>query len=64
MMNREELKAAVKKAYGNSYHDGFGDACDTMMLHLHKEIVDYLVDMKKSAKESDVEAIDEYEEEE
>ena len=62
-MNREELKAAVKKAYGNGYYDGFGDACDTMMLHLHKKIVDYLVDMKKSAKESEVEAIDEYEDE-
>lgn len=60
-MNREELKAAVKKAYERGYHEGFGDACDTMMLHLHKKIVDYLVDMKKSAKESEVEAIDEYE---
>ena len=63
-MNREELKAAVKKAYGKGYHEGFDDACNTMMLHLHKEIVDYLVDMKKSAKESEIEAIDEYEEEE
>ena len=62
-MNEEELKAAVKKAYGQAYHEGFADACDTMMLHLHKEIVDYLVDMKKSAKESEVEAIDEYEDE-
>ena len=60
-MKREELKAAVKKVYGKGYHDGFDDACNTMMLHLHKEIVDYLVDMKKSAKESEVEAIDEYE---
>ena len=58
-MNREELKAAVKKAYGNGYHEGFDDACNTMMLHLHKEIVDYLIDMKKSAKESEVEVIDE-----
>lgn len=49
-MNREELKAAVKKAYGKGYHEGFDDACNTMMLHLHKEIVDYLVDMKKLAK--------------
>ena len=57
-MNREELKAAVKKAYGNGYHEGFDDACNTMMLHLHKEIVDYLIDMKKSAKESEVEVID------
>lgn len=60
-MNREELKGAVKKAYGKGYHEGFDDACNTMMLHLHKEIVDYLVNMKKSAKESEVEAIDEYE---
>ena len=63
-MSREKLKAAIKKAYGNGYHDGFNDACDTMMLHLHRQIVDYLVDMKKSAKEYEVEAIDEYEEEE
>ena len=63
-MNRDELKAAVKKAYGKGYHGGFDDACNTMMLHLHKGIVDYLVDMKKSAKESEVESIDEYEEEE
>ena len=63
-MNRDELKATVKKAYGKGYHRGFSDACDTMMLHLHKEIVDYLVGMKKSAKESGVEVIDEYEEEE
>lgn len=61
-MGREELKDVVKKAYGKGYHDGFDDACNTMMLHLHKEIVDYLVDMKKSAKKSEVEAIDEYEE--
>lgn len=61
-MNREELKAAVKKAYGKGYYDGFTDACDTMMLNLHKGIVDYLVDMKKSAKDYEVEAIDEYEE--
>lgn len=60
-MGREELKDVVKKAYGKGYHDGFDDACNTMMLHLHKEIVDYLVDMKKSAKEPEVEAIDEYE---
>ena len=63
-MNREELKAAVKKAYVKGYHEGFDDACNTMMLHLHKEIVDYLVDMKKSARESEVEVIDEYDEEE
>ena len=63
-MNREELKAAVKKAHGKGYHEGFDDACNTMMLHLHKEIVDYLVGMKKSAKESEVEVIDEDEEEE
>ena len=61
-MNREELKAAVKKAYGKGYYDGFTDACDTMMLNLHKGIVDYLVDMKKSAKDYEVEAIDGYEE--
>lgn len=57
------MKAAIKKAYRNGYYDSFNDACDTMMLNLHKEIVDYLVDMKKSAKESEVEAIDEYEDE-
>lgn len=61
-MDREELKAAIKKAYRNGYYDGFNDACDTMMLNLHREIIDYLVDMKKSAKKSEVEAIDEYEE--
>lgn len=60
-MNREELKAAVKKAYGKGYNDGFNDACDNMMIHLHKQIVDYLVYMKKLGKESEVEAIDEYE---
>ena len=60
-MSREELKAAVKKAYGKGYYEGFTDACDTMMLNLHKEIVDYLVDMKKSAKDYEVESIDEYE---
>ena len=36
-MNREELKAAVKKAYGKGYHEELDDACNTMMLHLHKE---------------------------
>lgn len=60
-MNREELKAAVKKAYERGYHEGFTGACDTMMLHLHKEIVDYLIDMKKSAKDYEVEVFDEYE---
>lgn len=63
-MNRGELKAAAKKAYGKGYHEGFNDACDTMMLHLHKQIIDYLVDMKKSAKNYEIEIIDEYEEEE
>ena len=63
-MSREELKAAAKKAYGKGYYDGFNDACDTMMLNLHREIIDFLVDMKSSAKESQVEVIDEYEEEE
>lgn len=63
-MNREELKDTIKKGYSIGYDDGFRAACDDMMVHLHKEIVDYLVDMKKSAKEYEVEAIDEYEEEE
>lgn len=60
-MNREELKATVKKAYGKGYYDGFNDACDTMMLNLNREIIDFLVDMKSSAKKSEVEAIDKHE---
>lgn len=61
-MNREESKAAMSEAYTKGYHEGFNDACDTMMLCLHKVIIDYLVDMKRSAKESRAEVIDEYEE--
>ena len=63
-MGREELKGSIKKAYGHGYYDGFNDACDTMMLNLNREIIDFLVDMKSSAKKSEVEAIGEYEEEE
>ena len=63
-MDRKELKASVKKAYSKGYHDGFNDACDTIMLANHKAMIDLIVDMKKSLKESEVEVVDEYEEEE
>ena len=63
-MNREELKDAIKKGYSIGYDDGFRAACDDMMVHLHNDIVGVLDNMKKSAKDYEVDIIDEYEEEE
>ena len=61
-MNREELKAAVKKAYGKGYHEGFNDACDTFLPALQAAIIGIVNDMKEPAKE--IETFDELEEEE
>ena len=46
-MNREELKAAVKKAYGKGYHEGFNDACDTFLPALQAAIIGIVNDMKE-----------------
>ena len=60
-MNREELKDAIKKGYSIGYDDGFRAACDDMMVHLDNDIVGVLDNMKKSAKDYEVDVIDEYE---
>lgn len=62
-MKEEELKDAIKKGYSMGYDDGFRAACDDMMVHLHNDIVSVLDDMKKSAKDYEVDVIDEYEDE-
>lgn len=61
-MNREELKAAVEKAYKTGYYEGFADACDTIMPALTEATIDVVVKLKETAREAKVEAIDELEE--
>ena len=63
-MNREELKAAIKKAYEKGYHEGAGDVCDLIAQELFNAITNVMEEMKKAAQKCEVEAIDEYEEEE
>ena len=57
-MNREELKAAVKKAYEQAYREGFTYACDTFL----PALIGIVNDMKEPAKE--IETFDGLEEEE
>lgn len=63
-MSREELKAAVLEAYQKGYHEGFADACDTIMPALTEATIDIVVKLKEAAQEAKAEVIDELEEEE
>lgn len=60
-MNREELKATVKKAYGKGYYKGYYDACDAIIPAIQMAMIDLAADMKKFVKESEVQAINELE---
>ena len=63
-MNREELKAAIKKAYEQAYHEGFADACDAITLSLNEYITSIVTKLKERVQEAKAEVIDEHEEEE
>ena len=60
-MNREELKAAVKKASEQGYHKGFADACDAITLSLTEYITSVVTKLKERVKEAEAEVIDEHE---
>ena len=60
-MNREELKAAVKKAYGKGYHEGFADACDIIAPALIGAVTSIVTKLKERAQKSEAEVIDELE---
>ena len=60
-MNREELKAAVKKAYEHAYHEGFADACDVIAPALTEAITSIVAKLKERAQGAEAEVIGEYE---
>lgn len=60
-MNREELKAAVKEAYEQSYHKGFADACDAIALASTEAITSIVKKLKEGAQKAEAEVIDELE---
>ena len=60
-MNREELKAAVKKAYEQVYHEGFADACDIIAPALIEAVTSIVTKLKERAQKSEAEVIDELE---
>lgn len=62
-MNREELKAAIVEAYQKGYHEGFADACDTIMPALTEGIINIVTALKESAQEAKAEVVDELKEE-
>lgn len=61
-MNREELKAAVKKAYEQGYRKGFIDACDAAELALTDATTKIVSKLKDRVQEVEIEIVDEYEE--
>ena len=60
-MIREELKTALEKVYTKGYHEGFADACDTIMPALTEATIDVVAKLKEAAQEAKAEAIDELE---
>lgn len=63
-MNREELKAAVKKAYEQGYHKGFVYACDVIAPALTDATTSIVAKLKERVKDIEVEITDELEEKE
>lgn len=61
-MNREELKAAVKKAYEQGYHKGFANACDAIALASTEAITSIATKLKEVAQKAEAEVFDEHEE--
>lgn len=61
-MNREELKAAIKDAYEQAYHEGFADACDAITLSLTEYVTSVVAKLKGRVQETEAEVIDEHEE--
>ena len=62
-MNREELKAAIKDAYEQSYREGFADACDAITLSLTEYITSVVTKLKETAQKAEAEVIEDMEDE-
>ena len=62
-MSEEELKAEIKKAYGQIYHEGFADACDVITSALTEAIISITTKIKEEAQKSEVEIIEDMEDE-
>ena len=60
-MNREELKAAVRKAYEQGYHKGFADACDAVALASTETITSVVEKLKEMGQKAEAEITDEHE---
>ena len=63
-MNREELKAAIKKVYEQGYHEGFVGACNVLAPALTEAINGIVTKLKETAQEVEAEIIDDLEEDE
>lgn len=62
-MNREELKAAIKKDYEQAYQEGFADACDAITLSLTEYITSIVAKLKERVQEAKAEVIEDMEDE-
>ena len=62
-MNREELKAAIKKVYEQGYHEGFIGACNVIAPALTESITSIVTKLKETAQEVEAEIIEDLEEE-
>ena len=60
-MDREELKAAVRKAYEQGYHKGFADACDAVALASTETITSVVEKLKEMGQKAEAEITDEHE---
>ena len=60
-MNREELRATIKKVYEQGYQDGFVYACDVISPALTDATTSIVTKLKERVKDIEVEFIDEHE---
>ena len=60
-MNREELKAAIRKAYKQGHRDGFIYACDVIAPALTDATTKIVSKLKERVKDIEVGLIDEHE---
>ena len=63
-MNREELKAVVRKSYEQGYREGFIYACDVIAPALTDATTGIVTKLKERVKDIKAEFIDEHEAEE
>lgn len=60
-MDREELKATLKKTYEQGYHKGFANACDAIALASTEAITGIVTKLKEIAQKAEAEVIDDHE---